>query len=66
MLLVSSYGYILRSMYKMTSDKWRSDGLSLKYSSSFGLFQSTYIPGVFEIADAKHGSLPLPVNIPES
>ena len=33
---------------------------------SYGLFQSTYIPVICEITDAKHESLPLPVNIVES
>ena len=38
----------------------------LKDSLSFGLFQSTYIPVICEITDAKYESLPLPVNIVES
>ena len=38
----------------------------LQYVVSYGLFQSTYIPVICEITDAKHESLPLPVNIVES
>ena len=38
----------------------------MNFILSYGLFQSTYIPVICEITDAKHESLPLPVNIVES